>query len=143
MSGPQTQTFFCCCYIFSAKINTKIYMDMGTGNHRTLLPISNIASKHKQEYFEALLGLHVLSACDSVSFFVSKRKVIALNAFQKHTAFQEAFCALGSPALSTQVANQLEHYVCCLYGRPKFKDINQARFELLKQKFNTGHRVNT
>ena len=123
---------------FSSEVNKKVYFDTGTGNHRRLICMSDLAASYGKDYCEALLGIHAFSGCDSTSSFVTKGKIRVMKTFSKHKTFQDTFCALGKQALSPDILESLEHFVCCLYNRPKVKDINQLRFDLLKEKFDTA-----
>ena len=124
-----------CFYSYSTLVPSSIQRRTWTlAHHRRVLCITYVSAKNGQEYWEVLL--HAFS--DSTTTFVSKRKVRAFKAFTKYPFLQDAFWALGSPELSSSATDNLEHYVCWIYGRSDNRDINQVRFDLLRQKFDTS-----
>ncbi|KAL8571804.1 hypothetical protein ACOMHN_053962 [Nucella lapillus] len=122
---------------FSSQFNKKVYMDTGTGNHRRMICMSDLAASYDKDFCEALLGIHAFSGCDSTSSFITKGKKTVMKTVSKHKVFQDTFCSLGRQSLSSDTLESLEHFVCCLYNRPKVKYVNQLRFDLLKEKFDT------
>ncbi|KAL8619062.1 hypothetical protein ACOMHN_020760 [Nucella lapillus] len=122
---------------FSSQFNKKVYMDTGTGNHRRMICMSDLAASYDKDFCEALLGIHAFSGCDSTSSFITKGKKTVIKTVSKHKVFQDTFCSLGRQSLSSDTLESLEHFVCCLYNRPKVKYVNQLRFDLLKEKFDT------
>ena len=123
---------------FSSRIGRDIYLDVGVGNNRRLLPITSMATDLGPGMCEIYLGLHAFTGCDSTSSFVTKGKIRPVNTLKRNPQLQPAFKKLGRPDLDTDTEDQLEHFVCCLYGRPKSKSINKTRYDLLRQKFDVG-----
>jgi hypothetical protein len=76
---------------FTFGIPTKLFMDAGVGNHRRMIPVSDLAAVHGQQFCEALLGLHAFSGCDSTSSFVRKGKITVLKTLRQHPHFQATF----------------------------------------------------
>ena len=116
----------------------EVYFDTGAGNKRRLLSIKAICeARHDiEELWDALLGLHAFSGCDSVSAFVRKGKIQPLKCLLKNRNFIPCFMSLGNcPDMTDNVMHELERFVCSLYGRPGNDNVNKVRYDIFKQKF--------
>ena len=71
-----------------------IYLDTGTGKHRSLINISELAAEFGKEWCSTLLGLYVFTGEDCTSAFKGKGKVTPLKLLQKNPKFHKAFRSL-------------------------------------------------
>ena len=79
---------------------------------------------------KALIVLHAFSGCDTTSAFVRKGKIKSYNTLYKHHGIIPAFEALGNrKVVSDQTHAELEHFVCCLYGKPNCSDVNKLWYD--------------
>ena len=69
--------------------------------------------------------------CDSTSAFYGKGKTKTLNTLEKYSEFISTFKSLGLTwAVSPQMFQQRQKYVCILFGQLHADDVNVARFNL-------------
>ena len=86
-----------------------------------------------REIFNALIGLHSFTGCDSVSTFAGKGKIGALKILISNEEARRAFRELGqSWTVSEDLCTLLEKFTCSLYipvGNTT-SHLNDARYEL-------------
>ena len=83
-----------------------------------------------QEACEALIGIHALTGCDTVSAFASKGKWRPVQLALKHKAYVNAMKDIGKEwSLSETTFKATEEFVCHLYGK-KAKSVDSLRYEL-------------
>jgi hypothetical protein len=68
-----------------------IYLDTGTGKHRQLVNVSELAESKGSDYCTTLLGLYVFTGEDVTSAFKGKGKVGPLKKLQSHPKYHESF----------------------------------------------------
>ena len=121
---------------FSQVINRTILFDTGIGNNRRLLNVNDIVSAKGSDICDVLPALHSFTGCDTTSAFVQRGKVTPLKVLEKRSQFIATFGALGQDIdIQATTFNELEHFVCCMYGKPKYSSINKLRYDLFMQKF--------
>jgi hypothetical protein len=119
----------------ASQINCEILFDTGHGDKKRLISISKLADHYGSPQCSALLGLHSFTGCDSVSAFKGKGKVSAAKLLGKSPSFSKTFQQLGSSwVIGEELVHGLEKFVCALYGKPKFQNIDALRHFLLKSK---------
>lgn len=72
-------------------ISLTVYVDIGTGKHRQLINVTELATSLGQPYCSTLLGFYVFTGEDCTSAFKGKGKVAPLKKLQKNPKFQRAF----------------------------------------------------
>ena len=87
---PDTDIFLILLH-HSHSINLTIYLDTGTGKHRQLINVTELAESLGSEYCCTLLGYYVYTGEDCTSAFKGKGKVGPLKKLQKNPKFQKAF----------------------------------------------------
>ena len=87
---PDTDIFFILLH-HTPKISLTIYLDIGTGKHRQLINISELAESKGAEYCTTLLGLYVFTGEDVTSSFKGKGKVGPLKKLLSNPKYHEAF----------------------------------------------------
>ena len=135
--SPDTDVFLLLLF-HTRNINHQLFLDTGTGNKRRLLNVNKLEEMHGKDLCEAVLGLHAFSGCDSTSSFVRKGKITAFKKFSKDPSHTKAFGSLGYTDTGVGIHQTMESFVCCLYGRPKYSDVNKLRYDLCLEKFQTG-----
>lgn len=68
-----------------------IYLDIGTGKHRQIVNVSELAESKGAEYCTMILGFYVFTGEDAVSAFKGKGKVGPLRKLQSHPKYQASF----------------------------------------------------
>ena len=81
------------CFILmhcAHSIELTIYVDTGTGKHRRLVNISELAQTQGEAFCTSLLGLHVFTGEDVTSAFKGKGKIVPLRKLQCYPKYQDA-----------------------------------------------------
>ena len=121
---------------FSQNIDRTILFDTGTGNKRRLLNVNDIVSAKGTELCEVLPALHSFTGCDTTSAFVRRGKVAPLKVLEKRRNFLPTFHSLGQTIeVQETIINELEQFVCCMYGKPKCTSVNKLCYDLFIQKY--------
>ena len=88
--------------------------------------------------FSALLGLHAFTGCDICSAFKAIRESKTqkpIKVLQKNANFNAMFVRVGDNwEVPADMFSDAEELTCVLYGKPRFKTVNELRFKLLKAK---------
>ena len=87
---PDSDIFFI-LLLHAHDLAITIYLDTGTGKHRRLINISELADELGKDWCATLLGFYVFSGEDCTSAFKGKGKVTPLKKLQKNPKFHEAF----------------------------------------------------
>ena len=110
-----------------------LFQKLGNQNRCKLINLTQILNVLRSNIFEALIGLHSFTGCDSVSAFAGKGKTSALKLVKKEEKFQDLFLRTGQDLTVTQDDMALfEEFVFCLYGgqKLKVKDVSELRYLL-------------
>ena len=91
--------------------------------------IASIGNVIRRDVCEALLGMHAITGCDTVSSFAGKGKLPAFQLLKKNVSFQELFARFG---LFWEFSNadfiKLQMFTFTLYGAKKSEsDVNTHR----------------
>ena len=65
-----------------------------------------------------------------------KWKITAVKKLATNKRYLKTFNGLGNAELNSEQYKQLEDFVCCLYGRSKYKSVNTLRHDLYLEKSN-------
>ena len=121
---------------FSQVIDRTILFDTRMGNNRCVLNVNDIVSAKGSDICDVLPALYSFTGCDTTSAFVRHGKVTPLKVLEKRSQFIATFGALGQDIdIQATRFNELEHFVCCTYGKPKYPSVNKLRYDLFMQKF--------
>ena len=120
-------------------------MDTGTGNKRHLIDIHGIAKSLGLEMCKALPAFHSFPGSDCTSSFVMKGKVKPMKLLQKHQLFTNVFQRLGSTldSLNDKDLQDLQHFVCCMYGNPKCIETNKLRYDIFKSRYDSKSTIDS
>ena len=122
-------------FLSSIEGDKRVFFDTGQGNKRRILSINDIvASNH--EICAILPAFHAFTGCDTTSSFVRRGKTGPLKLLLKNQNHLEVFKELGkSIDVNESTLKGLETYVCAMYGKPTYSDINKLRFDLFSQRY--------
>jgi len=130
---PDTDIFMILLYHAHA-IKLTVYLDTGSGKHRQLLNLSELAESLGQDYCTTLLGFYVFSGEDCTSAFKGKGKVGPLKKLEKNPRFHKAFSQLGDYwNVKPEVLRQLEQITCLMYGQSSESSVDVVRAKLLRK----------
>ena len=115
------------------KVANQLYFDTGVGNNRRILPINSIAAAIGPEVSKALLGFH--ASCDCTSAFVQRGKLKPFKLMVKNANFVQLFQRIGSTTtVDNTMDDDIQHFVCCMYGKPTFRKTDKVRYEMFKSR---------
>ena len=85
--------------------------------HVDIASTGNVLGK---DVCEALLGMHAITGCDTVSSFAGKGQLSAFQLVKKNISFQEHFARFGlSWEFSDADFTKLQMFTCILYDAKK------------------------
>ena len=87
---PDSDIFFILLH-HAQSIALTIYLDTGTGKHRQIVNVSELAESKGAEYCTTILGLYVFTGEDVTSAFKGKGKVGPLKKLQRNPKYYAAF----------------------------------------------------
>ena len=136
--SPDTDVSLLVLY-FATEMSKPLFLQTGTGYHRRLINISVLAEMHDKSVIRAILGFHAFTGCDTTSAFLQRGKMKPLKIMKAKPQFLLAFEALGvNDAVGANLLSDLEQFVCFMYGKPTYSDVNKLRFDMVRQRFQTG-----
>jgi 5'-3' exonuclease len=113
----------------SKQFSSRLLFHTGTGTKVLTIDLQAIRSQIGDDITHALIGLHAITGCDSVSGFYGKGKVKAAKLLFKEQAYQQSLGELGMQhEVSEDLCAKLDSFVCHLYGQSACADVNDARF---------------
>ncbi|XP_070198727.1 uncharacterized protein [Littorina saxatilis] len=120
--------------IYHAKsIKLTVYLDTGSGKHRQLINLSELAESLGHDYCATLLGFYVYSGEDCTSAFKGKGKVGPLKKLEKNPKFHTAFRQLGDDwDVKLRVVKQLEEFTCLMYNYSREKSVDVVTMVMVK-----------
>lgn len=93
----------------SKQFSSELLLHTGTGKNTRTINLQVIREQIGDDIAHALIGLHAITGCDSVSGFYGKGKVKAAKLLFQEKAYQRALGELGmQPALSDKLLGTLE-----------------------------------
>jgi hypothetical protein len=113
-------------------------MDIGhdSNNNRKFIDVTQLSQTLGPSVCNALPGIHAFTGCIFTSAFARKCKVRPLEILMQSKIYQHAFQQLGEtnvPEYATMPA--IESFVCTLYEKKNFKNVNDARLALFRIKY--------
>lgn len=130
---PDTDIFVILLY-HAHKINLTVYLDTGSGKHRQLINLSELAQSLGEDYCSTLLGFYVFSGEDCTSAFKGKGKVGPLKKLETNPRFHKAFRQLGDVwNVTPQLLKELEQFTCLMYGQSRQSSVDVVRAILLRK----------
>ena len=130
---PDTDIFVILLY-HAHTIKMTVYLDTGSGKHRKLINITELAQSLGEDYCATLIGFYVFSGEDCTSAFKGKGKVGPLKKLEKNPKFHKAFQNLGNDwIVNHQVLKELEEFTCVIYGQGRDSSVDVVRAKLLRK----------
>ncbi len=113
---------------FKWRINTKIFVNIGTGKNKRVLNIDKMASELGRNCCDALPALHAFSGNDYTSAFHGIGKTKAFKLMNASEEFKNVFSSLGNSfTFDANLFPVLQRFVCRLYGL-KCESTNEGRY---------------
>lgn len=132
--SPDSDIFWILLY-HARNITITILFDTGHGNKRRLINVTKLSEHYSQQMCKAMLGLHALTGCDSVSCFKGMGKVKPLKLLIKSPTYCDALKHLGDDwDLDESVIDGCEKFTCAIYGKPKCTSVDEVRHMMLTSK---------
>ena len=84
---------------------------------------------------EAMVGLHSLAGCDSVSSFKGIDKLKTLKLLLRSPTYCDTLRGLGEGGKADyNLIDGFEKSICAVYGKAKFDNVNRVRHIMLQSK---------
>lgn len=133
--SPDSDIYFILLY-YAPTFGIQILFDTGSGDHRRLIDVSEMAKDFMPTYCSSLLGLHAFTRCDTTSAFKGIGKVKPIKLLQEKPRYQEIFAQLGEKwQVSDELFAGLEDFTCRMYKKTgRISDIDELRYVLLMSK---------
>ena len=126
---------FCILLHHARSIDTTILFDTGHGNKKRLINITKLAKQYPQHTCSAMLSLHALTGCDSVSSFKGIGKVKPLQLLLKSPSFCDTLNQLGEDwDVEEELLDDCDKFICAVYGKSKCSSVDEVRHIMLKSK---------
>ncbi|KAF3837908.1 hypothetical protein F7725_009676 [Dissostichus mawsoni] len=124
---PDTDILMILLY-HASRINLSIYLDHGSGKHRTLINVTELSESLGPDYCSTLLGFYVFTGEDCTSAFKGKGKVIPLKKLEKTPKLHKAFRQLGADWMVTdELQEEMESFTCIMYGQARMTSVDTVR----------------
>ena len=115
----------------SHSVSAHLYFVTGVKNKARIIDLTAITFSLGMRVSNAMIGLHTFTGCDSTSAFYGRGKRKALSIMRASEDFTNAFIELGDEfSPSDSLIDQLQVFVCCLYGQTKSVEVNDARYKI-------------
>jgi len=123
-------------------ISLTIYLDTGSGKHRKLIYLSDLAASLGESYCETLLGFYVFTGEDCTSSLKGKGKVAPLKKLEKNPRFHKCFQQLGDDCnVNVDVLKEVEKFTCLMYGQSRETSVDGASVKLLCKMVGDGEKL--
>lgn len=133
--SPDTDVFLLLLK-FSPDLPSPVYFDTGFANKRRLIDMKAVVQNHGPDISSVMFSLHAFTGCDSTSAFVRRGKVAPYKTLKSFPHFKATFESLACHKDIPQTTyDELEHFVCCMYGKSGYTEVNKLRYDMFKQKF--------
>jgi hypothetical protein len=138
--SPDTDVFII-LLSYSFDICCQVLFDTGNGNTRRLLSINSIASTLDAETVRALPAFHAFTGCDCTSAFVRRGKKGPFKVMTSNRQFINVFCQVGLTAnpLDVNILNDLERFVCCMYGQQHQSETSKVRSNIFQSRYGSKY----
>ena len=134
--SPDTDVFIL-LLAYTSEIHSRVLFDTGTGTARRLLAVTDIATELGEDVVKALPGFHAFTGCDTCSAFVRRGKRRPFDVMKNSPEFTALFRELSTVAesLSMDSLRQLEHFVCSMYGYPRYTETSRVRSIIFQSRY--------
>ncbi|KAK3700755.1 hypothetical protein QZH41_010937 [Actinostola sp. cb2023] len=140
---PDTDIFLILLH-HASSLAINIYLDTGTGKHRKIVNVSELAESKGADYCTTMLGLYVFTGEDVTSAFKGKGKIGPLKKLQNHPKYHVAFRKLGDEwSVEDETIDEIEEFTCLMYGYAREKSLNTVRSIMLKKMVGEDEQMTT
>jgi hypothetical protein len=81
----------------------------------------------------AILGLHAITGCDTVSAFSGKGKIKPVKVMLSDDSFVDWLYSFGNEwELEENMLEEMERFVCAIYIKGVCKDVNKLRYQIFQ-----------
>ena len=135
--SPDTDVFLLLLH-FAEQIKKQLHFETGYGQQHKIIDMTTLSDVHKLES-DAILGLHAFNGCDTISAFLKRGKMKPLKLMRKNPSFRETFQTLDTKiTVDPEVLTELEKFVCAMYSKHNYTDVNKLRCDMVNQRFSSG-----
>ena len=121
---------------YSLAIGGKLLFDTGTGSNRRIIDCSSLCTTLGSPTCAALPSIHAFTGSDFTSSFVRRGKIRPLQLMEKDPEYVNVFASLGkSDQVDEDAMLKIEKFVCSMYGKPSYRDVNKLRYDLFKTRY--------
>ena len=114
--------------------NKRVLIDNDTGKSRKIIDMSSTTLTQLKR--QALAGIHAFSGNDYISAFFRKGKRKFWKLLMENEEFIQTFTNLGLFGhVMEETRDELEKFVCLVYGNGKCTSVDQLRAKIFQQKF--------
>ena len=108
------------CLANHHKLSMPLFQKCCSETRMKYVDIASRGNALGRDVCEALLGMHAIAGCNTVSSFAGKGQLPAFQKVKKNISFQEHFARFGlSCELSDADFTKLQMFTCTLYGAKK------------------------
>ena len=119
--------------------NIKVWLEVGVESKNNLryISINQIHDNIGQSLASALPAFHAFFGCDYLAAFSRKGKVRPYNLLKQDIQAQEAFATLGEglSEVPVNVRQEIESFLCKVYGKKKLTSIDEVRLQVFASKY--------
>ena len=119
--------------------NIKLWIEVGVESKNNLRYISTnqIHESIGQSLASALPAFYAFFGCDYLAAFCRKGKIRPYNLLKQDIPAQEAFAAVGEGSLVVpeNARQEIERFLCKVYGQKKLSSIDEVRFQVFASKY--------
>jgi len=117
----------------------KCFIKKGRGAKTRIIELSTVVNRLEKQlepgiekhcFMKALIGIHAITGCDTISAFSGKGKWKAVQLLQRNERYVQAMASIGQEwAVSEETFKDTEALVCHLYGK-KCQSVDVLRYEI-------------
>ena len=120
VQSPDSDLFFIILHYATKLRPLTVLFDTGSGAKRRLINMTNLADDFGEGFCTTLLGIYIYTGEDCTSAFRGKGKVTPFKKLQQMPKYHNVFKRLGeSWEVDIEMAEELEHFTCVMYGYPR------------------------
>ena len=118
----------------------KCFMKKGRGANTRIIELSLVENSLERQldpsidkncFMKALIGVHAITGCDTVSAFSGKGKWKAIQLLQRNERYVRAMASIGEEwEVAEETFRDTEALVCEMYGKKKSKSADLLRYEI-------------
>ena len=105
-------------------------------NNFRFIEVNKLHRELRDMLCRAFPGYHAFMGCDYTAVFCREGKVRPFKILENNLKCQEAFGRIGfQEKINEDDSNEIEKYVCAIYGRKRLASVDEVRLELFLKKY--------